>query len=69
MIQIYLAQGFRRFVLLTGYRAELIEQFVARRAVAGRHGASSASDTGLDTPTGGRLRTAPHGARPTSASA
>jgi glucose-1-phosphate cytidylyltransferase len=57
VMQIYVAQGFRRFVLLTGYRAELIEQFAA------------ASDwpadvevqclhTGIDTPTGGRLRKA-----------
>src|SRR3982074_3677539 len=29
VIQIYLAQGFRRFLLLTGYRAELIDAFAA----------------------------------------
>ena len=36
VISIYLAQGFRRFVLLTGYRGEQIEAFVAARAMAGR---------------------------------
>jgi glucose-1-phosphate cytidylyltransferase len=57
VIQIYLAQGFRHFLLLTGYRGEQVEEFVA------------ASDwpsgtrvrclqTGLDTPTGGRLHLA-----------
>ena len=29
VIQIYLAQGFRRFLLLTGYKGEQIEEFVA----------------------------------------
>ena len=54
VMQIYLAQGFRRFVLCTGYKGELIERFVARErwpdgAVV------ECLDTGLDTPTGGRL--------------
>ena len=34
MIQIYLAQGFRRFLLLTGYQGEQIEAFVAAQRVA-----------------------------------
>ncbi|MBV9797149.1 MAG: NTP transferase domain-containing protein, partial [Solirubrobacterales bacterium] len=29
VMQIYLAQGFRRFLLLTGYRGEQIARFVA----------------------------------------
>ena len=48
-MQIYLAQGFRRFVLLTGYRAELIEAFAEGEIVAGgdrramrRHGTADA---------------------------
>jgi glucose-1-phosphate cytidylyltransferase len=54
VIQLYAAHGFRRFLLATGYRGELIERFagecewpdgVAVRCV----------DTGLDTPTGGRI--------------
>ena len=35
VIQIYLAQGFDRFLLLTGYRGEQIEAFVGRERVAG----------------------------------
>lgn len=53
VIQIYLAQGFRRFVLCTGYKGDLIERFVAREpwpdAVL-----VECLDTGVDTPTGGR---------------
>jgi glucose-1-phosphate cytidylyltransferase len=55
VIQLYAVQGFERFLLATGYRGELIERF-----------ASDASwpvgvevqcvDTGLDTPTGGRIK-------------
>ncbi|MHB8692674.1 MAG: sugar phosphate nucleotidyltransferase [Solirubrobacteraceae bacterium] len=57
VIQIYLAQGFRRFLLLTGYRAELIEQFVAQTSWP--DGAEiECLDTGLDTPTGGRIHAA-----------
>jgi glucose-1-phosphate cytidylyltransferase len=57
VIQIYLAQGFRDFVLLTGYKAELIEQFAA--ASPWPEGTVvRCVDTGGDTPTGGRLRKA-----------
>jgi glucose-1-phosphate cytidylyltransferase len=57
VIQIYLAQGFRRFLLLTGYRAGLIEQFVAHTSWP--DGAEiKCLDTGLDTPTGGRIHAA-----------
>jgi glucose-1-phosphate cytidylyltransferase len=53
VIQLYLAQGFRRFVLCTGYKGELIERFV--RAEAWPEGVVvECLDTGLDTPTGGR---------------
>ena len=54
VMQIYLAQGFRRFVLLTGYRAELIEEFAAREPWPA-DASVQCLDTGLDTPTGGRL--------------
>jgi glucose-1-phosphate cytidylyltransferase len=54
VIQIYLAQGFDRFLLLTGYRSEQIERFVA--AETWPSGAAiRCLDTGLDTPTGGRV--------------
>ena len=53
VIQIYAAQGFRRFVLCTGYRGELIERFAA--AEPWPDGVLvECLDTGLDTPTGGR---------------
>src|SRR5215207_4624934 len=54
VMQIYAAHGLHRFVLCTGYRSELIEQFVASRdwpAGVEVH----CLDTGLDTPTGGRI--------------
>ena len=54
VIQIYLAHGFERFLLLTGYRAESIEQFV--RDTQWPAGATvTCLQTGLETPTGGRL--------------
>jgi glucose-1-phosphate cytidylyltransferase len=54
VIRIYAAQGFRRFVLLTGYLGEMIEEFVAATEWPEPIEIVSA-DTGLDTPTGGRL--------------
>lgn len=54
VIEIYAAQGFERFVLCTGYLGEMVEGF----AVAERwpEGVSvECVDTGLDTPTGGRI--------------
>ena len=57
VMQIYLAQGFRRFLLLTGYMGEQVEQFAAAEAWPG--GAEiRCLDTGEDTPTGGRLHRA-----------
>jgi glucose-1-phosphate cytidylyltransferase len=57
VMQIYLAQGFRRFLLLTGYKAKLIESFVERSDWP-QDADVRCVDTGLDTPTGGRLRKA-----------
>jgi len=57
VIQIYAVQGFRDFVLLTGYRGESIERFVA--GVEWPEGVTvRCLDTGVDTPTGGRLQRA-----------
>ena len=53
VIQIYAAQGFRRFVLCTGYRGELIERFMADEPWPDGV-VVECLDTGLDTPTGGR---------------
>jgi len=57
VIQIYLAHGFRRFVLLTGYKAELIEEFAAGEQWP-EGTMVECVNTGLETPTGGRLRVA-----------
>jgi glucose-1-phosphate cytidylyltransferase len=57
VMQIYLAQGFERFLLLTGYRGEQIASFVS--AVGWPAGVSvRCLPTGQDTPTGGRLHCA-----------
>ena len=54
VIRIYAAHGFRRFLLLTGYRRELIEEFaVGERWPSGIE--VECVDTGLQTPTGGRV--------------
>jgi glucose-1-phosphate cytidylyltransferase len=57
VIQIYLAQGFRRFLLLTGYQAPLIERFAGESEWPGDT-IVECLDTGPDTPTGGRVRRA-----------
>jgi glucose-1-phosphate cytidylyltransferase len=55
VIELYAAQGFRRFLLATGYRGELIERFVTARGWP--EGVEvECVDTGLDTPTGGRIK-------------
>jgi glucose-1-phosphate cytidylyltransferase len=55
VIQLYAIQGFRQFVLATGYRGELIEEFVATHEWPA--GVSvECVDTGLETPTGGRIK-------------
>jgi glucose-1-phosphate cytidylyltransferase len=54
VIGIYAAQGFERFLLATGYLGEAIEEFVAAEAWPGGIEVECV-DTGLDTPTGGRV--------------
>ncbi len=55
VIQLYAGQGFRRFLLATGYLGEAIERFV--RDTPWPDGVEvQCVDTGLDTPTGGRLK-------------
>jgi glucose-1-phosphate cytidylyltransferase len=55
VIGLYAAQGFRRFLLATGYKGELIEAYT--RAHAWPTGVSvQCLDTGPDTPTGGRIK-------------
>jgi glucose-1-phosphate cytidylyltransferase len=54
VIGIYAAQGFDRFLLATGYLGEAVAEFVAATDWPG--GVSvECVDTGLDTPTGGRI--------------
>src|SRR3954468_24585486 len=54
VIQIYAAQGFDRFLLATGYMGEAGEEFAA--AERWPEGVRvECVDTGLDTPTGGRV--------------
>jgi glucose-1-phosphate cytidylyltransferase len=57
VIQIYAAHGLRRFMLCTGYKGKLIQEFVDSRdwppGVEVR-----CVDTGVDTPTGGRIKRA-----------
>jgi glucose-1-phosphate cytidylyltransferase len=54
VIGIYAAQGFRRFLLATGYLGEAVERFVAGESWP-QGVAVECADTGLDTPTGGRI--------------
>ncbi|HET7590256.1 MAG TPA: sugar phosphate nucleotidyltransferase [Solirubrobacterales bacterium] len=54
VVQIYAAQGFERFLLPTGYMGEAVEEFAA--AERWPQGVRvECVDTGLDTPTGGRV--------------
>jgi glucose-1-phosphate cytidylyltransferase len=55
VIQIYAAQGLRRFVLATGYKREEITRFVESRDWPDGIDVECV-DTGLDTPTGGRIK-------------
>src|SRR4051794_1603250 len=54
VIGIYAAQGVERFVLATGYLGEMVGEFVAAESWPGG-GEIECVDTGLDTPTGGRI--------------
>ena len=54
VVRIYAAQGFERFLLATGYMGEAVAEFAA--AERWPEGVSvECVDTGLDTPTGGRV--------------
>jgi glucose-1-phosphate cytidylyltransferase len=54
VIRIYAAQGLRRFVLCTGFKGDLIEAAV--RSHSWPEGVEiTCLDTGVDTPTGGRI--------------
>jgi glucose-1-phosphate cytidylyltransferase len=57
VIQLYLVYGFRRFLLLTGYRGEQIASFVAAASWPAGTDIRCLS-TGERTPTGGRLHLA-----------
>ena len=54
VIGIYAAQGFDRFLLATGYLGEQVERFVADERWPTPVSVECV-DTGLDTPTGGRI--------------
>jgi glucose-1-phosphate cytidylyltransferase len=54
VIGIYAAQGFERFLLATGYLGEMVEEFSAAESWSGGIEVECV-DTGLDTPTGGRI--------------
>jgi glucose-1-phosphate cytidylyltransferase len=54
VVSIFAAQGVERVLLLTGYRSELVEEFAA--AADWPAGTTvECVDTGIDTPTGGRI--------------
>jgi glucose-1-phosphate cytidylyltransferase len=55
VIQLYAVQGFERFLLATGYKGELIERFARDTRWPDGVGVECV-DTGLDTPTGGRIK-------------
>ena len=55
VIQLYAVQGFTRFLLATGYKGELIERFALQRPWPDGVEVCCV-DTGLDTPTGGRIK-------------
>jgi glucose-1-phosphate cytidylyltransferase len=54
VIGIYAAQGFERFLLATGYLGEMVDEFAAAEGWPGGVEVECV-DTGLDTPTGGRI--------------
>lgn len=54
VLGIYAAQGFERFLLATGYLGEMVEEFVAGANWPERVRVECV-DTGIDTPTGGRI--------------
>lgn len=54
VIGIYAAQGFERFLLATGYMGEAVAEFAAAESWPGEIEVECL-DTGIDTPTGGRI--------------
>ncbi len=54
VVQIYAAQGFDRFLLATGYMGDAVAEFAAAQRWPGGVEVECI-DTGLDTPTGGRV--------------
>jgi glucose-1-phosphate cytidylyltransferase len=54
VMQLYARQGLSRFILATGYKGELIDEFVATHDWPSGVTVTTV-DTGLDTPTGGRI--------------
>jgi glucose-1-phosphate cytidylyltransferase len=57
VVQIYAAQGFRRFLLLTGYKSEMIDEFAAAESWPDDVEVETVF-TGDETPTGGRVKLA-----------
>ncbi len=55
VIQLYAVHGFTRFLLATGYKGELIERFALQTPWPDGVEVCCV-DTGLDTPTGGRIK-------------
>jgi glucose-1-phosphate cytidylyltransferase len=55
VIKLYAAQGFERFLLCTGYRGEMIERFAREQSWPAAVEVEPI-DTGLETPTGGRIK-------------
>jgi glucose-1-phosphate cytidylyltransferase len=55
VIKLYVVQGFERFLLATGYKGELIQRF-ANHTSWPEGVRVECVDTGLDTPTGGRIK-------------
>ena len=55
VIQIYATQSFRRFLLGVGYKGEQIERFIAEAAWPDEIEIECV-DTGIETPTGGRIK-------------
>ncbi|MCB0865312.1 MAG: NTP transferase domain-containing protein [Solirubrobacterales bacterium] len=54
VLRIYAAHGFERFLLLCGYKGEMVADFAAAAELPGEVEVECV-DTGLDTPTGGRV--------------
>jgi glucose-1-phosphate cytidylyltransferase len=55
VVQLYAVQGFNRFLLCTGYKGDAIAEFVRAGSWPDEIDVQCV-DTGLDTPTGGRLK-------------